>query len=279
VDERIYVVGYPKSGNTWLVRLLADALGAPVLDGVMDGSPEMACDVNSELELSEQSPFRVAKVHYPVEVFLDRVDPRPRLVVYIVRDVRDVCISAFHYFRPEGGWERGIPLRRLRSLVRRAASRRRLQSEARAFSDGSHRLVRKWGTWESHAVEWAEYIEDHESVLGAVVRYEDLREDATGVLKSLLGTLHLPVPDDRRIQEAVERQSFPRLREQYARSGRGGAPETRTKGDFFRRGGVREWKSRLDSRTLEKIDANQGEVLSRLGYGLGGAGSSVGSSA
>ncbi len=84
MDKNIYVVGYPRSGHTWLQRLLSDCLGWPVQNWPED-TPEWW---GPEKKLGMPC---IVKRHVPVS---EKPDGR---VVVAVRDPRDVAVSLMHY--------------------------------------------------------------------------------------------------------------------------------------------------------------------------------------
>lgn len=100
--QPIYVVGYPRSGNTWLSRLLGDVLNSPV-EGYLNAKP-LATEgqdrdgkyVVRQLHLkphdgSESDPMLTA---WSLNINKWNGDP----IVYIMRDPRDVCVSAMFYW-------------------------------------------------------------------------------------------------------------------------------------------------------------------------------------
>ena len=90
--RRILVVGYPKSGNTWLTRLTAELLAAPVTGFWSEpGAVEIAVDGTWR-----NSSFEVYKGHQRLDDV--RADFDLKDIVYVVRDVRDVVVSGAHYF-------------------------------------------------------------------------------------------------------------------------------------------------------------------------------------
>lgn len=267
-DPTIFVVGYPKSGNTWLVRLLADALKVPVRDKVMEGAPEMATDVNRELNLQEREvDTQVAKIHYLPQDFTRHVTPEPRRIVYIVRDFRDQCVSSFFYWKREKQqhaqliqsgelvhWNVVRSALRLKAQWRLQRFCQRLAQGRIAYGPG------EYGTWSEHYHAWQQFLGEREGQTDfATVRYEDLLADTEGKLREIIEQLQLPCPDD--VADAVERQSFSSLRKQYSQKN-----GSRTKASFFRSGKSNDYQSYLSPETLRIIQEHQGETLAELGY-------------
>jgi hypothetical protein len=82
----IYVVGFPKSGNSWLSRLLGDALDSPV--EAMKGKIALADE-----GFDRRGPFVIHQDHL---VGLPEEDNAR--IVYILRDPRDVIVSNYFYW-------------------------------------------------------------------------------------------------------------------------------------------------------------------------------------
>ena len=81
----IYVVGYPKSGNTWLARLLGDVLDCPIRAG------------GNKLALADGGYSRQGK--YIIRQGHITECPKDGKVVWIKRDPRDVSVAARHYWK------------------------------------------------------------------------------------------------------------------------------------------------------------------------------------
>jgi hypothetical protein len=84
----IWVVGYPKSGNTWLARLLGDALNCPI-DSRYNDLPHALADEGFD---RPNKDITVKQAH------LRGVIPDGK-AVYIKRDPRDIVVSTMHYWQ------------------------------------------------------------------------------------------------------------------------------------------------------------------------------------
>lgn len=270
----VYIVGFPKSGNTWLTRLLADALGAPVAERPMRGFLELASQINATLPGDGASGLRVAKIHFLPEIFVREIDPSPRRVVYVHRDVRDVCVSGFCHFlngceadllpASEGTrlarWlherRRGRQLQRLRTFVDHLTSR------------GIPGVEDQFGTWQGHIAAWRAFAEASPETRFVTVAYESLRADTVGQLQRIIAGLDLPMPDRARIEAAAQRQSLGRLRETYRQWNDPAADQIGRDllQRFFRRGSVGDGQRLLDRACLDMIDQRCGDAMRSLGY-------------
>jgi hypothetical protein len=92
----VIIVGYPKSGNTWVTRLVAELIGCPVVGFLdYDDQPEIARE-----GLNRRSDYQCFKSHHQLHELCD-IDTNTKKIIYVVRDPRDVCISGAHYFHFE----------------------------------------------------------------------------------------------------------------------------------------------------------------------------------
>ncbi len=107
----VIVSGYPKSGNTWLTRLLADVLNCPAGGS---HSSEDEKEIASE-GWDRPAPYIVRKGHYRLDYnrqFLaDDNNPIPyahtlipekitdERLIFIIRDPRDIIVSACHHWK------------------------------------------------------------------------------------------------------------------------------------------------------------------------------------
>jgi len=207
--KKIYVVGFPKSGNTWLVRLLADSLC--VLIGGKDENEEIE-EFNREIKKRNSSPeFQIIKSHALPEDFFSDKKQSIYGIVYTQRDFRDVIVSAFfHTYRSID--KNKVKLRSIMDLI--------LSNPLETLKYIAYRalfwkklifLTRKgWGGnmgWHEHIDKWRAAEGEYPRIHTSFTRYESLKEDVINSLKKILDDLNLEVKSGM-LDEAVRRQSF-----------------------------------------------------------------------
>lgn len=231
--RQIYVVEFPKSGGSWLSDMLAEYYGIP-----RPIHPVMPI-------------VRPAVIHAHWSY-----TPRLQPVVYLVRDVRDVVVSA--YFRwlweiqnPPYPQTIGYARRRLPVLLRPDAAdiRANLPQFVREFAAAPIGSRLSWG---AHVAAW----KDRPDV--TLGRYEELVSDTTSALTKLVGSISTAPLDQERLDSAVRNHSFQR------RSGRARGVEDR--GSFLRRGVAGDWRNHTSREAGALIDERFGATLLALGY-------------
>ncbi len=170
--KKIVVVGYPKSGCTWATRLVAELVGCPVAGFWQSDKKEIA--VEGEHRVSD---FRCYKSHHQLaELGLQPNDPDVWLI-YVLRDPRDIAISAANYFQ----FDRFPRLAALFRSVRRGEKLYRHTLYPLLVSQ-NYRLDRMTGALlhgsaEVHnwcRVSWREHWRPYEQAGVPIIRYEDL---------------------------------------------------------------------------------------------------------
>jgi hypothetical protein len=229
-----YVVEFPKSGGSWLADMLAAYFELP----------------------RPQRPTR--PVLEPAVIHAHwAYTPRLRRVAYIVRDVRDVTISA--YFR--WLWEiRNPRLPQTNTYFRRRAPVL-FRPDADDIRTHLPQFVREFAacpvgtrlSWSAHVGAWR----GRPAV--SVVGYEELLESTETTLAKLIVALSgSPDVNEERLEAAVHENSFER------RSGRSRGVEDRT--SFLRRGVAGDWRNHCSREAAQILDQHFGETLVALGY-------------
>ena len=227
--EDIFIVGYPKSGNTWFQDLIT-----AVVYGV---HPVVAPPALAQLlvpDVHKQPYYR--RFSTPM-FFKSHSRPRPdyRRVVYLMRDGRDVLVSLYHYDHVMRGSSD------LADLVRRGHA--------------------SYGTWQSHVDEWLANPHDAEMI---VVKYEDLKQNAARELERFCSFAGVK-RDSSFVEMMVREAEFEKMQQRELQSGSGIRAFPRDK-LFRRRGIVGSYKDEMPAALVDEFMADAGETLKRCGY-------------
>lgn len=233
-EDDICLVAYPKSGNNFLLFLVATLLYRKKMDWATKG--EMVQNISSKPIENLPSPHLVWS-H-------DGYDPSYPKVIYLVRDPRDVVISYYHHFQ------------------KYYSESRDFNAFFAAFMDGDI-----GGVWDSQVESW---LDNQEKVKHGflLVKYEDLLADTTKEAKRVISFLNLD-RTEKEINEAVHWASFDNMRalEQKQKEHLNGpSPAANSALPFVREGKVNKWKSVLSKDQQQQINQTFDKTLSRLGY-------------
>lgn len=229
--DDIFVIGYPKSGNTWVQCLLAGAV------------------FGLDLELAPQSLVRdlVPSMHavpffkrYSSPVFFkSHALPAPefRRVIYLLRDGRDAMVSYYHFLQ--------------------ATLKRDLDFLA-TVQTGEHFFPCKW---HEHVRQWLE-VNPHGSRI-LTVRYEDLKRDPVDGLRRMCEFAGLE-RDQRALEAAAGKASFASMRKREERLGWSGDwPKDKR---FVRRGVAGSYVDEMPLAVQQAFWREAGPTLIKLGY-------------
>ena len=252
--KNIIAVGYPKSGCTWATRLVAELVGCPV--GGFWRSEKNEIAIEGEERVSD---FRCYKSHHQLaDLGVSPNDPET-WIIYILRDPRDIAISAANYFQFDRFPEVAALFRRVRrgeKFYRHtlypllAGEPYRLERMTEALLHGSagvHNWVR---------VSWRDHWRPYQAAGVPIVRYEDLlatpEEEAARILR------HLGLErSDEAIATAIDHQSFERKKQTLLQSGETGRAK------FLRVGKSGQWREKLplplQARFTRELDAELAE--------------------
>ena len=184
-SAEIFTTAYPRSGNTWLVRLLSDLLNASQQD--IPSEPL----INTFAEKIEPN-YIIRKTHwyewqYPNIGYAGE----PCKIIWISRDIRDMAVSIMHY----------------RSLTSDQLQNTIISLDNPGLPDvGIHAFVNGWT----------------ENPPDFHVTYESLHNDPITVLKELHLEIAGESVSDERIERVIERQQFGRWNQTFPHSMRKG---------------------------------------------------------
>jgi len=235
-NKIVWLVSYPRSGNTWLRLLLANVQYPEKVRGYVD-IDKLTPDIHQKpwREVCAGEGFRqpvfVKSHHAILNLYYDWK------VVYLYRDGRDVALSCYYY----GMWAGTV-------------------GGTEAFKDYLRNkfLPGKvpFGRWKIHVAVWMG------SGLGLnflPIRYEDMLKDPAAELRKVLKYAGMEVSDEI-ITQAVDRVSFDRCRE---RAG----PEGVHRLKLGLRGRDGGWREVFDEEMKAWFWEDSGRTLTKLGYG------------
>jgi hypothetical protein len=229
--DDVAVVGYPKSGNTWVQNLLAGAVYGLDLD--------LAPDTLVQDLVPDCHYRQFYKRHLSPLFFKSHSLPKPeyRRVVYLLRDGRDAMVSYRHHLEAM----EGHPLDFL-NLV----------------TSGKGLFPCKW---HEHVQQWLANPYHAEMV---IVRYEELKGDALQQLRRILEFAGVQ-RDLSVLQRAFEKASFAAMQRREKRLGWDNAQWPKDK-PFIRRGAVGSFRDEMPPPVLEAFMREAEPLLRELGY-------------
>ncbi len=234
----VFLASYARSGSTLPRFLLAEALTG--VTATFDDIQQVVPEIGIHGRAKELFPGggHLIKTH---ERYRGRYDCAR--AIYIVRDVRDVMLSAF-------AREKGMDLLKVRSL----------DDYVEPFMEG--KMVR-YGPWQDHVREWLDSPLARRGGL-LVLRYEDLRTDLSGSFARALQFLNVNL-DAAAMQRILENNSMEKMRKREDAATK--LPKTgKEEGRQVGKGAVQGWRQTMSQEKLEVVDRYAGDVLRRLGY-------------
>jgi hypothetical protein len=241
LPDDIFIVSYPRSGNTWTRFLIGNLLSpnSPVtFANVESRIPEIY--LCTDQQLRELAKPRIMKSH---EYF----DPRYKRIIYLVRDPRDVAVSLFHYSLKRQNIPDGYPLD---EFVPRFIA-------GEFFVD--------CGTWEEHVLSWLAPRRRSNTFL--FLRYEDLLASPVEALAKVASTLHFATTPES-LTRAVELSSAAQMRDSEKKHSANWKLTQNTRQDipFVREAKSGGWQGKLSAAAVQQIEKAWGPTMSELGY-------------
>lgn len=241
----LFIAGLPKSGTTWLKKMLTSYPGFHELLIPDVTAYELATGGSHDYDLPGDMFSRLAdmlvvtKMHVhgsPHNVALLRAAGVRHVV--LTRDLRDVAVSYFFYVR-QTPWHPEYPL-----YVR--------LSVAEGLATFARRTLRPYMDWVRS------WHENRDAELSLQVRYEQLLADPAAVMAGVAEHFQLDSSPET-VGRIVERYSFREL------SG-GRSPGQESEGSFFRKGVVGDWRNYFTPELKERYKSLAGDFLIEFGY-------------
>ncbi|WP_196493708.1 sulfotransferase domain-containing protein [Ornithinibacillus caprae] len=235
-EDDICLVSYPKSGNNFLLFLVATLLYKTKIDWSTKG--KMIQNVATEPIKGLPSPHLVWS-H-------EGYDPTYPKVIYLVRDPRDIVISYHHHNR------------------KYYADPRNFDDFFDAFMEGS---IGPAGPWDKNVESW---LDNRDKVKKGflLIKYEDLLVNTSKNAHRIIKFLNLDRTEEE-INEAVDWASFDNMKALEKKQSihlNGNSPFVNPKMPFVREGKANKWKSVLNQNQQKQINQKFHTALTRLGY-------------
>lgn len=241
-QDDVFVVSYPKSGNTWCRFLIGNLLsgGAEIsFANIETKIPDIYRHSNGYL-LKIPKP-RILKSH---EYFI----PDYRNIIYVIRDPRAVVISYYYYLQEYTAQFAPVDL----------------SSFVKIFLYGK---LDSYGTWGQHVSSWHWEIRNNKRVL--LLRYEDILEDTERELKKIATFLEVNASGEK-LKKVIKASSFSQMRAletlhpDHLAEVRG----RNLKNDvaFIREGKAKGWQGVLSDTDEKRIESEWGVLMDDFGY-------------
>jgi len=226
--DDIFVVGFPKSGNTWFQNLVAGLVYGVRLEYMpFELINEIVPTMGRKYYRRYTTPMYF-KSHYLPE-------PDFRRVVYLVRDGRDAMVSYYHFAHSLGQGSTWEELIKTGDIFGR-------------------------GLWHEHVQAWSNNPYDADMIR---IRYEDLKQQPLIELRRFCDFAKLNC-DDEWMEEVIEQASFANMQQREDRFRVNfNFPEEET---FFRRGKTGSYQDEMPPHILEVFMQQASDTLRDLGY-------------
>lgn len=239
--DDLFIVSYPKSGNTWQ-RFLVASLLHPEDDITFLTVSKLVPDIHQlkEAELAQCPSPRILKSH---EAFT----PRYPKVIYVTRDPRSVAVSMYHFLIG----------------TRKFGPEQPMDEFIQGFLRG--RYMRNYRSWGENVSSWVSQVDaGNKNIL--VLRYEDMKKNTPEELRRVASFLGRPASDDA-LRAAVEKSSFERMQKLEAeRKQLDPSKKWDASRQFVRKGATDEWQQLFTPEQNETICRAFAGPMRRMNY-------------
>jgi hypothetical protein len=238
-----FIVSYPKSGNTWTRFLIANLLHPEPNLTLLDMERLVpAVDGQTRRFFRTMPRPRVIRDHGPF-------NPQYKNVIYIVRDPRDVVVSAYNFVLKASVVDEHYPI----------------TTFVNEFVRGARSAV---GSWGENVASWLATRGNTPRFL--LLRYEDMLSETSRELGKIASFLGMAVSAER-LAEAVSRSSADNMRKLEKMHGDKWAQNKHMKRKdipFVRSAKAGGWQAVLPKTAVAEIESAWGPLMTKLGYEL-----------
>ena len=238
----IYLVSYPRSGNTWTRFLVGNLLNG--------SDPVTFANVERRVPTIYAWPDRTLRSLPRILKSHESFDPRYPRVIYILRDPREVAVSLYYYLLKMGALRDGYFID---DFVVRF-----IKADVVPYLD-------RMGCWEDHVLSWLRMRMGKPGFL--LIRYEDLVDNPAKQLAKLAPLLGVdPTPEI--IERAVNECSAGNMRSLETKQSKDWLVTKKSRQDirFVREAKTGGWRDKLSASSVLAIEQAWGATMRELGY-------------
>ena len=243
-DDDVFIVSYPRSGNTWL-RFLVGNL-------VRQDEPVTFANLESQIPEIYMFPDRILRGLPRPRILKSHecFDPRYKKIIYVVRDPRDVAVSYYHY-----------AIKR-----KKIADSYPLEKFVPRFLNAEFDVDWKWSaSWSDHVMSWTCLRRNHDGFL--LLRYEDLLREPEHVVSRIAAFLQLDATPER-VARAIQLSSAEVMGSLEKSQGQAWklTKDTRQDKPFIRAAKSGQWHTELPASSVAQIESAWGALMTDMGY-------------
>ena len=250
--DDVFVVGYVKSGTTWLQLIVKLILSNGKEDGktVLDTIPWLAAlgdhaqnGPQPYADTDAMASPRAFKSHEPYDMTPGGPPSRsPAKYIYIARNPKDTIVSAYHHTR----WDKGIGYTGTANDL------------IQGFADGNMHF----GSWFDHVLGWWKHRDDQNVLF---IKYEDMKKDLLRTVNAIADFTGCSLKREV-IDSIVEKTTFDKMKDStsswmpvhFRHNNPNEAP-------FMRKGVVGDWKNHFTAEQWAEFDTQYTEKMRDTG--------------
>jgi len=227
----VWLVSFPKSGNTWVRFILGNLMVGYRDKNDMEMNFGTMQEIVPDIYLSHKIPYKLKFPPFPRIIKThEKYDKKYENSIYVIRNPKDALVSYYHFIK-----------------------------------DGYGRDIKNFSNFlrnENFGIKaWCEHINSWIGNADVVVKYEDLKTDPERQTRKIIDFLKIDM-DSERIQKAVELSSFNRMK-RLERQDESWKTKHKLKKEyaFVRKGETNQWKKYFNERDLDYFN----EIIGKNG--------------